>query len=201
MRSVEIIIDGIKVSVEENGNITKNGKVYKQTADKHGYVSVCIKGHRHLVHRLVAFAYLPKFTETMQIHHKNGDKGDNRLENLECMTVQEHQKLHKQIYPATKVCIVCGKTFTPNATKRKRSVVCSNVCKIIHDKENASLRKRKIVQLSRDRQFIKKWDSARDVQNQTGFCESNINKCCNHQIKTYKGYIWEYEENFFVKNV
>ena len=28
--------------------------------------------------------------------------------------------------------------------------------------------------------------------NETGYCESNINKCCNGKIKSYKGYIWTY---------
>lgn len=28
------------------------------------------------------------------IHHLNGDKKDNRIENLECMTHSEHQKYH-----------------------------------------------------------------------------------------------------------
>lgn len=54
-------------------------------ARRHGYVSE---------HRLVAYeAGLPVTCETV-IHHKNGDRLDNRLENLEVLTPSEHSRLH-----------------------------------------------------------------------------------------------------------
>lgn len=43
-----------------------------------------------------------------------------------------------------------------------------------------------------DGKEIKTWDSARDIQNSTGYFESNINKCCNGKIRSYKGYKWKY---------
>lgn len=35
-----------------------------------------------------------ELTEDEVIHHKNGNKTDNRIENLEIMTLSEHSKLH-----------------------------------------------------------------------------------------------------------
>lgn len=44
------------------------------------------------VHRLVARHFLETFREELQVNHKNGNKKDNRLENLEMVTAEENMK-------------------------------------------------------------------------------------------------------------
>ena len=63
-----------------------------------------------------------------QVHHKNGNPLDNRLENLEVLTCNSHMRLHKQMYPDIKACVNCGETFTVNPRKRKRNKCCSPKC-------------------------------------------------------------------------
>jgi hypothetical protein len=189
----EIIVRGKIVFV------TTDGKIYNQDhkeiaiqTRKDGYQFVAIAYHNHSVHRLVAQAFIPEYDETKQVHHKNGIKGDNRLENLEVMKSIDHQRLHNQFLPTTKICTVCHKEFIPNKTKRRRAVVCSNECKIKLDKIHASQRQRKIKQFTKDGKLLKTWESARACQKETGYFESNINKCCKNKIKSYKGYLWKY---------
>lgn len=47
-----------------------------------------------LEHRLVLFNAGVEVPPGHHVHHKNGDKLDNRLENLEVMTESEHHRLH-----------------------------------------------------------------------------------------------------------
>ncbi len=52
-----------------------------------GYMSV---GRRRLLHRMVAKCWVPGFEARKHVHHINGNKSDNRAENLECLTAKEH---------------------------------------------------------------------------------------------------------------
>ena len=146
-----------------------------------------------LVHRQVMETHIKrKLLPTEIVHHINGDKKDNRIENLKIMTAQEHNRLHHQKYPRIKACVICGKEYEPSASKRKTGKVCSKECKIELDKIYAAKRKKPISQFTLDDKFVKTWDSAREVQNELGFCESNINKCLKGNIKTAYGYKWKY---------
>lgn len=61
---------------------------------KDGYIQVQLKVNQQprnfLVHRLVASAFLPKDELRTSVNHKNFDRADNRLENLEFCTSKEN---------------------------------------------------------------------------------------------------------------
>lgn len=68
----------------------------------HGYVLVrvgsahplCVGNQYAYEHHLVWVTANGAIPAGCVIHHKNGDRTDNRLENLECLTSAEHQKYH-----------------------------------------------------------------------------------------------------------
>lgn len=73
-------------------------RILQPFKSRDGYLvgTVNIKGKRirHGVHRFVAEAFLPNPEGKEQVNHKNGDKTDNRPENLEWATCQENN-LHR----------------------------------------------------------------------------------------------------------
>ena len=48
------------------------------------------------VHRLVAAAFLQDFSADKEIHHINGNRADNRAENLQCLTRFQHIEQHRK---------------------------------------------------------------------------------------------------------
>ena len=72
-------------TIERNGKPARlAGKTLKPLKHSHGYWSVSLgTGKRRLVHSLVMEAFVGPRPKGMDINHENGNKQDNRLENLE----------------------------------------------------------------------------------------------------------------------
>lgn len=49
-----------------------------------------------------------------------------------------------------------------------------------------------VIQYDLDGNYIRKWQSAMEIQRQLGYANTNINACCNNKIKRVYGYIWKY---------
>jgi len=64
--------------------------------DEDGYRIICMKGKRCQEHQVIWLRYnnLKEIPKGYCIHHKNGNKSDNRIENLILMKINEHSRLH-----------------------------------------------------------------------------------------------------------
>lgn len=62
---------------------------------KWGYKYITVNGVKILEHRHVVECFLcRKLTSSEIVHHINGDKKDNRIDNLDVLTTEEHMRLH-----------------------------------------------------------------------------------------------------------
>ena len=105
--------NGLKIKVSDDGKIytldhlylrkngrmdNRKGKQLKPKIDKYGYETVVLtkNGSRKnfTVHKLVAWTFIPNPENKPQINHKDGNKLNNRVSNLEWVTEKENQ-IHK----------------------------------------------------------------------------------------------------------
>ena len=81
-------------SISNLGNVKndKTGRILKTYTKPSGYKQVQLgrKTIPQYIHRLVAKAFIPNDDNKPQVNHKNGDKSDNRVENLEWVTASEN---------------------------------------------------------------------------------------------------------------
>lgn len=88
--------------VSNMGNVrnTKTGQILNPGISGNGYKQVSLKMidtgkfRKQYVHRLVAQYWLDNPENKREVNHKNLDRTDNRVENLEWLTSSENQK-HK----------------------------------------------------------------------------------------------------------
>lgn len=88
----------VKAGIKNNEKRFLKGRILKSSLKKNGYLYVdlssCNKVKTISVHRLVATAFLPidedKIKE-LEVNHKNCNKQDNRVENLEWATPEENK--------------------------------------------------------------------------------------------------------------
>src|SRR5574343_1086214 len=89
-----IEIDGYKNSFIDTNGIIRNSKGVRKTYVSRGYEKIILtknnKSTLFSVHRLVAKMFIPNPENKEFVNHKNGNKLDNRVENLEWCSRSEN---------------------------------------------------------------------------------------------------------------
>lgn len=86
---------GGKLRVYENGAVFRlvgGTECVPTITNTSGYASVRLPDKNHLIHRLVAEAFIPNPDNKPQVNHKDGNKRNNNAWNLEWVTHKENMK-------------------------------------------------------------------------------------------------------------
>lgn len=125
--------------------LSKNGKLRTRT-----------------IHRLVAETFIDNPNNYSIINHKDCNKTNNNINNLEWCT-QKHN---------------VRESFRNGLQKAPKG------------KESTS--SKRVEQYDIEGNFIKMWDCTMDIQRELGIANQYISACCLGKKKTSHGYLWRY---------
>lgn len=83
-------LDRIVVRPGTRGNMKVKGTLLKPSIDKNGYLRIKIENKSYSLHRLIAINFIPKIEGKDIINHKDGNKQNNSIENLEWCNYYEN---------------------------------------------------------------------------------------------------------------
>ena len=168
--------------------IFDDGRVYSKITNKFlkpsysgGYLTVELfsergKSRRILVHRLVAMAFIPNPYNYPQVNHKDENKTNNNVDNLEWCTAKYNMNYG-----------------TGNARRRASTDYSKPIYKITA-KIACSYCKKPVLQFTKDGEFIARHESAQAAGRKLNCSGGHISECCNGKTyKTVGGFKWRYE--------
>ena len=166
--------------------VSDRGRVRSLIADEHyrarilkpsengvGYLFVNLwkdkKGKAHRIHRLVAEHFIPNYDQFPQVNHKDENKRNNNVENLEWCTARYNSNYGTSVQRLI-------------ATRNERK--CFVAEKVV-------------LQCDLHGNIIKDWKSLMDID-RNGYSRRCVQYVFKGRLKTYRGCLWipksEYEE-------
>lgn len=159
-----------RVAIYSDGRIFKyNGRQLKTTLNK-GYVHVKLSKHSDVktfkIHRLVAEAFIPNPLNLPQVNHKDENKTNNNVDNLEWCT---------------------GKYNMNYGTVAQR--IKNNIDYKLLGEKRKNKNGKKLYQYSLKGKLIRIYPSIHEAV-RNGFDKGAINRCIRGKVKTHKGFVF-----------
>ena len=160
--------------------ITVSEKIRKGRDNGHGYlqVSLCKEGKVRypLVHVLVATAFLENIDNLPEVNHKDENKYNNCVENLEYCS-----KLYNINY---------GTGIKRRAKKQKGRKQTEE-----HIKKRVEKLSKPVFSVDKESGLIMYWESIIEAERCTSIDSSSITKCCQGKRKSAGNHYWFYADD------
>ena len=161
-----------------------------QREDKDGYLIVTLvakngKIKKERVHRLVALVFIENPNNYPQVNHKDENKGNNCVENLEWVTAKQNCNYGtRNERVAEKIKGENHYLYGKHLSEEHRAHVIAS-----------STKSEEVCQINIETNtIVNTFKSMREAERQTGVKHQHIWRVCNHKRKSAGGFIWRYAE-------
>lgn len=167
--------------IETDGRIfsKKTKKWMKAQIGANGYYGLELaneKGRKRLnVHRLVALTYIPNPLNLLYVNHKDENKLNNNVSNLEWCTAKYNMN-----YGTLQARRIANTDYTKEIYK-------------IVAVENGKKVSIPVLMYNKAGDFIGSFESAKEAGRVTSINAGHISECCKKKRKSAGGYVWTYE--------
>lgn len=156
------------VVCKNNRKLPLKGKVLHQYLNRKGYLTVNIRSnsgkyYKMSVHRLVANAFIPNPDNLMCVNHKDENKSNNRVSNLEW----------------------CTNNYNINYGTRNKRISKSNI--------NNTKTSKEIIQMDINNNILRVWPSMNQIKRELNYSPGSVYNCCKGIYKKAYGFIWRYK--------
>lgn len=151
---------------------TKGGYTFGKKCNGYLEFFLCRSKDDHIrryMHILVWEVFNGPIPKGYVVHHKDHNRHNNCIDNLELLTDSEHKKRHST------------EDYESKKEKMLRHSVKSHL--------------RPIVQYTLEGEFVAEYTSIKEAASKNKINQSNISKACIGINKTAGGFIWKYKDN------
>lgn len=170
---------GSSYMVSNDGQVwsNKTNKLLKQSLDTYGYPKVKIDGKTIAVHLLVARAFIPNSENKKTVNHKDENKTNNCVENLEWVDDYDNNRYGTHD-------LRCSETKRRKYQNGEYDVAVSFGAKAVE-------------QYDLEGNFINEFESSAAASRATGINANGIANVARGKQRTSGGYVWKYKKDTF----
>ena len=161
--------------VSDEGEVwsNKTNRYLKPSMNTHGYYKINLNGKSYRIHTLVAKLFIPNPNHYETVNHKDENKLNNRVDNLEWISDYDNNRYGSHDYRAAE-------------TKKIRAA------KGEYDKAKV-YGARAVLQYDLEGNLVNEFESIAEANRKTGVNPDGISAAARGKQRTSGGYIWKFK--------
>lgn len=155
-------------------------RIMKQATDKDGYKLITLNNKTRRAHRVIAETFIPNPDNLQQINHKDGNKENNVIDNLEwCDSFYNMQHRYR---------VLKQKPYNFGLKMSEEQKLKLSIIKKGKNTLGDNARARRVLCIETGKEY----SCAREAEIEIGVSKGCVAHCAKGYVKTSGGYHWQY---------